>query len=86
MYPGRPTGPGGLPPNMPPSQGSGGPPPGGPPGGQGNLPPIQNPLGLGFGTGVLSQTLQGYGGKSQLLTLTTLKLIYKFFSLLNLIK
>jgi hypothetical protein len=65
MYPGRPTGPGGMPPNMPPSQGSmGGSGQGMPPGaGQGNLPPIQNPLGLGFGTGVLSQSLQGYGSK-----------------------
>ena len=64
MYPGRPTGPGGLPPNMPPNQGGGGQGGMGAGGGGGNLPPIQNPLGLGFGQGVLSQTLQGYGGMS----------------------
>ena len=66
MYPGRPN----LPPNMPPGQGNMAPgamapgalapgsmAPGGP-----SMPPVQSPLGLGFGQGVLSQSLS-YGGK-----------------------
>ena len=74
MYSGRPTGPGGLPPNMPPGQSNLAPGQGMPPGqgsmapgsmapGGGSMPPVQSPLGLGFGQGVLSQTLQSYGGK-----------------------